>query len=380
MKLFMICQEDLANKPGVRKKVFGQANAFQTHGFEVMLVSIESQNIILNPIQSPQKPSIIGQARNIIEVSHIFFQKTLEVLQEYQADIVYIRAAFAEPGYLKFLRQAKALSISCYCEFATYPYDLEYRHKPLYKRLLLLVDKYYRRRLHKYIQHAFTYTNYSSAFGIPVTRIENGIDVASMPKRTEGDSSSRLFTLLGVANVSNWQGYDRVLTGLKKYYDSHDTTTSPVRFDIVGDGPALKDLHTLCERYNLQQYVTFWGTKGSKELQTFYQQADIGISTLAFHRKGLGEGASLKSREYCAVGLPFVYAFQDNDFPEHFPYALRVSGDDSPLDIEALLHFFKQINIKNCLDEMRQHADQYLDWKIKIQPVVRKIQSMAQGL
>ena len=373
MKLLMTCTEDLEAKIGVKKKVFGQMKAFCSHNMEVWLLYNHGGRIVLVDGAGRQE-QVLGRTANIFHFQFAFFTRAYEVVTTLHPDAIYERATFTEPNYINFLKKVKQRHIPLFVEYPTYPYDEEYKHKSLFKRLLFQVDKYYRQQLHHYIAHAFTYTNYQDIFGIPATRIENGIDVEQIPVRSPKTSNPETCTLLGVANLAFWQGYDRVIEGLKNYYASENKTQT-VYFHLIGTGPEFKKLQELVATYKLQEVVRFSGAQYEDDLYASYNSADIGVSTLAFHRKGLAEGASLKSREYCAVGLPFVYAFQDHDFSENFEYALNISGDDTPVDILNVLNFYKTIVRKNTIADMRRYAENTLDWRVKLAPIVKKMSS-----
>ena len=61
------------------------------------------------------------------------------------------------------------------------------------------------------------------------------------------------------------------------------------------------------------------------------------------HRIGLSESPTLKVREYCARGIPWIIACKDPDFPDDFPYILRVPPDESPIDIDPVIDFAQKI-------------------------------------
>jgi len=46
----------------------------------------------------------------------------------------------------------------------------------------------------------------------------------------------------------------------------------------------------------------------------------------------------LKTREYAARGIPFMYSEIDSDF-ENKPYVLKAIPDESPIDIEQIVNF-----------------------------------------
>ena len=85
------------------------------------------------------------------------------------------------------------------------------------------------------------------------------------------------------------------------------------------------------------------------------------------HREGLNMSASLKVREYCSIGIPFVISSTDQDFPGKFPYILTMPSDESPIDFNKIIHFYQSVyaDPKHQL-KMREYAINNLDWIIKI--------------
>ena len=66
-----------------------------------------------------------------------------------------------------------------------------------------------------------------------------------------------------------------------------------------------------------------------EELDELFEQADMGIGSLARHRSGITHIKTLKNREYAARGLPFIYSEMDSDF-EGKPYILKAKADGKP--------------------------------------------------
>jgi hypothetical protein len=374
MKLLMTCTEDLALKVGVKKKIFGQMKAFSIYCSKVWLLYNRGGDIVLVDAAHKQE-QLLAQTTNIFQFRIVFFTQAYAVAKTLCPDAIYQRTVFAEPNYLRFLKKVKALQVPIFSEYPTYPYDEEYKRKSFFKRLLFQVDKIYRRQLHHYIQHAFTYTDYQDIFGIPASRIENGIDVAQIPLRQLAMPKSENCTLLGVANLSIWHGYDRIIQGLRNHYSEHHPTR--VDFLIIGEGAELPNLKILVNTYKLQKYVHFIGKKYGNELYQLYNETNIGIGSLAMHRIGLTQGAPLKVREYCAIGIPFVIGYTDHDFPETFPYCFHLEADESPVDIIQLLTFYERIVPEEAIPNMREYALNHLDWTVKLQPVIEKIKTFS---
>ena len=226
--------------------------------------------------------------------------------------------------------------------------------------------------LKRYVDKIVTFYGQSEIFGIPTVAIGNGINLEDneLVSRYWDAGSSPIFRIIGVANVRDYHGFDRVIVGMSEYSGSKE-----VRFDIVGGGSEIGRLKKLVSQYKLESKVIFHGVLSGKELDRVYSTADLAISTLCMHRRRLRNDSSLKTREYCARGIPFVMCFPDYDFPADFPYAYKVNSDDSSLNISEILDFTKKlINTVEVAEKMRDYARKNLTWDVKMPIVIEKIQ------
>jgi len=87
------------------------------------------------------------------------------------------------------------------------------------------------------------------------------------------------------------------------------------------------------------------------------------------HRISLKEGSTLKLREYCAIGLPFIYAYNDDDFDDNFIYAAKIPADDSPVNIYDVIDFYKRLEGTDYSIKMNDFARKNLSWEAKLKPV-----------
>jgi len=70
---------------------------------------------------------------------------------------------------------------------------------------------------------------------------------------------------------------------------------------------------------------------------------------------------------------------RDWDFPETFPFAYRISKDNTPVDINQVIKWYESL-IKehpNYSMKMRKYAEQNLSWDAKMKPVIEKIKELA---
>jgi len=192
--------------------------------------------------------------------------------------------------------------------------------------------------------------------------ISNGIKSNGFPVRSHAQAHNGQINMIGVALVSNWHGFDRVIEGISNYKGNNEFI-----FHIVGNGPEVDTLKNLANRQKVTNNVIFHGFKSGESLNELFNRCEIAVSTLALHRKGLSEHCSLKSREYCARGIPFIYAGTDPDFKECFPYALKIPVGEDEVDMALVEKFCSQLaDATPYLNNMEEYAKKRLDWDIKM--------------
>jgi len=197
---------------------------------------------------------------------------------------------------------------------------------------------------------------------MPHITIGNGITVAAIKIRNPPNFLGNRLDLLCVAHVMPWHGFDRVIESMASFHGNKE-----IVFHIVGDGAGIILLKKLANRYNLDKKVIFYGYLSGKALDDLFDQCHIAVGSLGIHRKGLSQTSELKLREYCARGIPSIYSASEPDFPNNFPYFLKVPEDDGPLDLEEIFGFTSKIYLdKNHNIKMRKYATENLDWNIKI--------------
>jgi len=295
---------------------------------------------------------------------------TLNIISKHKKSLhyLYFRYPRSDPFYILFLAINKILypHLTIFCEFPTFPYDQEKVSDNLFKSFLIVfLDRLTRVYLKFFIFKAIAINYYGNIFGIPSISIQNGIIVEDFPLRKPQYDQSAIH-LLGVANVQNYHGYDRVIAGISKYYEqSIDKTT--VYFHIVGLNLSSNTLTTLSKQLGIDEYVLTYPPMLGENLDQLFNLSDLAISTLAAHRIGLNELSPLKSREYCARGIPFILGYKDLDFPSDFCYCKRIEESDIQISIPNLIKFAQQMrkDIKHPFI-MRDYAKKNLDWSIKM--------------
>jgi len=357
---------DDKNALGVNKKIRSQIKAMRKSGLQVFYIGIKFSGLYLfeDRNETILQSNPFGKRYSTMVKRLIYYKKLLKFIDEKNVKLIYVRYPFSEPFFIRFLKECKKRSVKVLLEIPTYPYDEEL------SAFKLFIDRAFRKYLHKYVDKVVAISNHEEIFGIPTIRISNGIDIEEV-KATSASKKVHAINLIGVAGLQFWHGYDRVVTGLYEYYKTNPDRK--VYFHIVGGGAELENLKKLAETLGLSEFVIFHGPKHGEELDSLFDEAHIAIGSLGLHRSGLRAAAILKTREYCARGIPFVISYDDVDFPNDFPYMLEVPADESPIDIEQILQFYDRIKEKEFVKEMREYAEKNLSWEVKLKPVIDEI-------
>ena len=200
--------------------------------------------------------------------------------------------------------------------------------------------------------------------------IGNGISVSRIKSRIVNPTwPSTKLVLIGVANVAIWHGYDRMLLAISMFNKTIDLKYK-VYFNIVGDGPDLSNLKKLVKIYDIEQYVTFHGMlSDSDQIHSIYENSHIAVSSLGLFRIGLEMASVLKSREYVATGMPFIYAGDDIDFMQPNNFRFMVSNTENVNDIVELLQNFNNIKFPKPT-EIRNYAINNLSVVEKLKQII----------
>ena len=369
---------------GVFKKLHSIENTFRKSGYDVALVCFNRKETVELEIDKKRVATFeIPKTTVDLNLLNIYKRRkgllsTLfeQVVDLYKHDVIIFRFVLADQLLIRALKELKHRGIHIILDVPTYPYHKELKTS-FYSFLKLSLDKFYGRMFKKYVDFVYSPSNEPYIFGIQNIQTTNGIDCSSIKIQRPRERKFGDLHFVSVANVSFWHGYDRIIRGMCEYYKSNPS--KPVYYHCVGEGDALPELKKLVNELGLNSYVIFHGTKTGEELDKVVDECDIAFGSLGNHRKGLYADSALKNREYCARGIPFVIASEDQDFPETFPFVYRIPKDDTPVDINQVIKWYESL-IKehpNYSMEMRKYAEQNLSWDAKMKPVIEKIKELA---
>ena len=193
--------------------------------------------------------------------------------------------------------------------------------------------------------------------------ITNGVDVEGVPPTGFVPFDGAVLRMAAVASeFVSWQGLDRLLNGMLNY-------RGPVSMTLVLAGSVPAALAGLIQRCTERPGITIQcpGLVFGPELDTLLARANLAIASLGLFRKQMNQACPLKVREYTARGIPFVYGYEDPDIPEDCEFAMRVSNDERPVDLPAVIRFAARTAGETDLSgRMRAFAGRHMDWGGKV--------------
>lgn len=328
---------------GISKKISYQVEALKKCCTNVHLCYMDEQEtkkrIVDGKVIADFGNGILSKIRKRIEFSSI-----IKYVKDQHIDLVYIRSNHnANPFTINLVRRIKKNGTKIVMEIPTYPYDSEYKAQRMNKQIFF--DKIFRSTLAKQLDAIVTFSDYNHIFGQRTIRISNGIDFDSVKMKSNVNDTSNELNLIGVAEIHEWHGFDRLVKGLSEYYSKPQKYL--VKFHVVGYFFSTEleyEFKKLISNNKLEEYVILYGKKHGKELDSIFDKCDMGIGSLGRHRVGINKIKTLKNREYAARGIPFIYSEIDSDF-DKMPYVLKVPANETTIDINSIVEFYKKISI-----------------------------------
>lgn len=371
MRVMMISENDIASTEslGVTKKIMGQFHAFQNLECDVYSLCLkDGQGALLHGEET--KILFPRQVKNYIAYVKLF-SMAADLCKKYAIEMCYIRYPLADWVFMGMVKKLHKLC-KVVVEIPTYPYDQQNKNnRNLVARANMFQDRHFRNHMQKHIDLISTFSVDKSIWGIPCVNISNGIDISQIRYLGDQLKYEDDIHLIGVARLQRDHGYDRVIEGLKEYYNSTPKHQRNIYFHIVGKGDAEAELKNLVEQYHLDEYVFFHGIKTGADLEQVYLQCQIAIGSLASYRSGIKLSSELKKREYCAVGIPFIGVRPDTSIPSGAPYYRIVEDSGTPINMNDVIDFFQYIKDNPQIHKvMRNHAEKEMTWDYQIKKVL----------
>jgi hypothetical protein len=380
MKILFLTYHGFNSFSGITKKMYAQIKGLRQNGHEVHVCwYAEAEDHNWHRYIDGGSVQNYGHRRIASIKNKYQFGCVYDFCKKNGIELVYARSYInASPFLIHLFRKFKRSGIKSVIEIPTYPYDHEFKSLPIDHKIRLWQDKLFRRSLAKQTNAIVTFSDEKRIFGQRTINISNGIDFDELPIHKNVDCSQEVH-LIAVAEVHLWHGLDRLIEGLGQYYQNKKNKR-PVYFHIVGrvwetemyDTKYATGFATHIKKYDIEDYVIFHDRLFGEELNQVFEKCAFAIGSLARHRSGITNIKTLKNREYACRGIPFIYSENDSDF-DNQSYILKAPADESPIDIERILHFIDNFSIRP--EDIRRTVN-HLSWKNQMEIVVKSINQL----
>ena len=345
MKILYLSNYQLENDSGVTQKIKMQMKHWANQKHEVIYLSLTtlalytSEGIKTTESILMQKPGKL----NILKSLFLGSFKLKKILNNIEFDVVYVRYKLYDPFFIGALKR-KPLVVEMNTNDIS---EFKLRSKFGYYYNLFLRDKF--------LNQASGFVCVSNEIKRQTLRenddsivIANGIDISNFPQKSF-DSNIKRYSLVFIGTPgSSWHGLDKII------YMS--TKLPEFDFHIIGeDNQDTKNLF-------FHGYLNFSSTID------IIQKCDVGISTMALHRKEMDEASPLKSRQYLAMGLPIIYAYNDTDMINEYPFALKLPNTETNVhkNIDLIRDFVIKVSQNERLSALtRKFVIDNIDYKVK---------------
>ncbi|HDR2792213.1 glycosyltransferase [Enterobacter cloacae] len=350
------------NTSGVWKKTLAQRAAFERLGFTVDFVYENDNDLVIDT----------GTAVKQISLKHrylFFFNLSQNINKKY--DFVYLRKPHGGlyPLFSSMaINKVRAINPLCtiYMEIPTYPYNKEqvgvkgFISNVVYKISLLLYKKNIKEIL-------FIGDGPDRIYGISARKISNGVDLSSVSLSQPYKKNNDIFVFAGIANLMFWHGYDRLVRSIGHYEGEHR-----VKCYIIGDSePEFSRLKAIANEEDPEGRVIFLGRLADKDIKTVLEEVNICVDALGRHRSGNNNNSSIKSKEYTAMGMPFIKSHYDDAFNNDDFYVFQVDADESNIPIDEIINWYQTLSDDFPLRE-RTIAEEKFSWDEILRPIFNR--------
>lgn len=355
---------------GITRKVFAQIDAFRKLGYNVTYTGylkdgvgiFDNDNQLIRFKKYPVKNEKI---QHVIRRGFLLklCARYLKEEKKYY-ELCYIRYHFFDKTYLSLLKEAKNCSEVVTVEAHSTP---KFPNKFSAMYLVGLRDSYWNKYANKYIDFVASMSNEERLWGIRTIKIANAIDKTTIRPHVY-KSDEKAINFISVSYEWLVHGYDRLIQGIYNYYKNGGNRE--VFFHMVGT--TLDTTRKLIQKLGLQDRCILYGPMCGEELDNVYDKANIGVGCLANHRIGSTYGSALKTKEYIAKGIPFIYGWNEKIL-EKFPYALKFELCEDPIDINLVIDFYDSLNKEQLCDTIRDYLGEEDTWLYQMGLVAKEV-------
>jgi glycosyltransferase involved in cell wall biosynthesis len=305
---------DITTENGISKKIRMQSSAWAAAGHVVRYFAAVPRPVPWSGL-APLETDLVRRGNAL---ARMFTSRLLcRHIDAWQPDVIYFRYAHHSPGLPRLFSRHPTIAEINSDDLQEYSLTLSaakrFYHRMTRTRVL--------RQVRGLVAVTAELAERFSGFAKPAEVIGNSVEFAALPHLSAAplDGGTRL---IFVGNTGTpWHGLDRV----------GDLAGVLPEFEFVIVGCTAEDYLRCANVPVAPRNFRLLGMMSQRDYLPLFGQALAAIGTMGLYRKHMQEACPLKVREYLAVGLPVIGAYQDTDIPPDADYFLRLPNNAEPL-------------------------------------------------
>ncbi len=298
---------------GVGLKIRTAVRSWQDAGYEAHWFTSSSAEVIGEDVTAFRFDAEQGLFRREIDRARQLV-RMIDAIKVYQPDVIYLRAGIYTCPLQRLFRIAPVVM-----ELNTIDV-MEYRMQGRFHYLVhRLTRDFVYSRAAGFVAVSYEISAHPSntKFGKLIQVVANGIDLSRYKPLPAPRNAVPRLAYIGAPD-NPWQGLDKLLWLADACPD--------FEFDVIGSGPEHFAGQTIPPNVHLYGFLM------RDAYESILARADVGVGTLALHRKGMGETSTLKVGEYLAYGLPLILAFDETGLKgTDFDFVLQLPNTEDNL-------------------------------------------------
>jgi hypothetical protein len=343
---------------GITKKIRSEIRTLREMGMEVCYTGYENDAVAVfdnNDEVILRKPYPFPVSLFKSKVRYSWLEKTaLDYLKiDGNFDLGYFRLGPPNGLLFKMFEELKKNGTQIVAESLAYFPGIKYTSLGG-KYIMYCFDKN-GHRFKDFISYFLCEGNFTEMFNVPAYTMNMGVDVEHIvPHNYQGDTSE--LNLISVANENVYHAYDRIIESVHAYQGD-----KRVKVHLVG---TITDASkAIISKYGLEEQVILYGKRRGKELDEIYDKCNVGLGPFGQHRVGGKKDTGLKTKEYFAKGLPYIFSGEEPTVPSDYPYICKFPSDESPIDFDKVWGFYQSyVDDPNVIPNMRSFAFKNYSW------------------
>lgn len=349
---------------GTTAKIQSEVQTLRSMGYEVTYTAYLDNGVAVydNSDKQVSYKKFISQNSLFLKAFRRSYLTSIsrKFLRDTAFDICVLRINSINNSYYSMLREMKKQGAFVMMESLSYYPNMDFGNikKASYFMIARSLKKH-RNDLKNVVDLMLTEGVLDDFYGIPCVEFGMGVDVDNYQKH-DYTGNKRDLHLLMVGCDSVYHGTDRIINSVCQYYQK-PIADRKVYLHLVGD--ILSKDQTLINKVNLGDKIICYGRRHGKDLDAIFDKCNIALGPLAQHRIQKKD-TGLKTKEYFARGIPYLYTGQEVRVEKDYPYILLLKDDESLVDWNEIFAFYDKLsNDTTIADNMRMKARSVFSWR-----------------